>query len=793
MGVFMLSTALRVLDNRIAVPGGQEAEKFWSGLVGVDCKNSPFEFIESLATMEEGRLNYLYLFSFFLPENSLKALLFDYDPDKILDLLPFIHLGKDEKIPVSAIPKLRDYNFFTLLYCLKVEDGRVRFPGGINAWMNAISEKDSRQAGQEKVGMFDLLVKILENSQKRSTLKKMSALQKFMSLYSKFYRRPNLLTEEVITTLYKNYEKYNILIDFIEKIPVKKPGTVLKLFKWVESFAGVNRKDKLAFTAIYQSMLEILSHTAKYAPEKFDYDRLVVKFIEIPMNKKLFCDGLFLYFKNELKIRLLKETVDRAFTNFVLAGVENRSLRFGNLGYRYMARELYRDLIKEIQQSQEVCSLSNLIEVMDLLDEIVKYDAGKDPNIEERLHEAFLLLPQPDISDDAPGIIKERVIAYSRDFLDNEIKDFVKSIKSGAKKEELAQIANNIKGKFLMPHLKDYFLSMAYALNAKNPKLRFFINPNLIRLHAFEDENGSTCWNFSGRPKSKVLEDKGAGLFGNSETRTFSGYYLRGGLSRLNIVFATIWKDHLYGRNVIFDSDHVKAFIANLLDFYPVPLVEKSQEYSSLLVEFGLELLQKSVKNEAIRRDLIKELGYVTTGYHYNSIMEYVNGKKKDYYLFFSEIMALGERMFKQKKHINEFSSAKELDAFSGSMSMQSMKDDIDQFGSIYYHTFGSLKPVKLAIFPQEVTNFFESGWTGGEMINEFKVKVAYHAHKKGIPPYLLGEFLYQYLDKTSRRYYSQNYGKDYFSTYFIFDIFNNSYLNKIIKKSLEKGYLRIR
>lgn len=792
VSLFVLSTALRVQDNHLFVPGGEEAENFWSDLIGVDCKEAPFEFLEALSTMEEGKFNYLYIFSFFMPDEYRKALLFNYDPDKVLDILPYVNLVKEEKIGISHLPKLRDFNFYTLLYSLKVENDEVIFPGGIPAWMAAIKQKDSKTtAGQEKMGMFDLFVELLEDSKKSS--KKMSALQKFVSIYSKFYHRPQLLTGEVISLLYNNYEEYNVLVDFIEKIPIKKPATVLALFAWVKSFGGINSKDRATLTAVYQSLLEILSHKAKFAADKFDYDRLVSELIKVPMNKNLFCDGIFQYLKKEMKIRLLKESVDRAFENFVLSGVDNRTIRFNKLDYRYMARELYRDMIKEIQQSQEVCTLSNLIEVIDLLDEIVKYNAGKDPGIEERITETFLLLPQPDISEDAPKIIKDRVIAYSRSSLDDDLNRFVKSIKSGIPKEKLLEIVNDIKGQYLLPHLKDYFLSFTYALNAKNPRLRFFINPNLIRLHDFEGSNGHTCWNYSGRPKSKVLEKRGAGLFGDTETEIFSGYYLRGGLSRLNIIFASIWRDHLFARNVIFDSDHVKSFITNLLDFYPVPLIGQSQEYSSLLVGLGLELLQKSRQNEDLRRDLLKELGIVTTGYHYKSIVEYINGKTKDYYLFFSELMALGERFFKQKKHIKVFSGAAELEAFYGQLTNKVFQEDIDQFGSIYYNTFGSLKPYKIGMFPQEISNFFESGWTGGEMINEFKVKVGYHAHKRGIPPYLLGEFLYQYLDRTSRRYYSQNYNKDYFSTYFIFDIFNNSYLNRIIKRSQEKGYLRIK
>ncbi|MCK5056180.1 MAG: hypothetical protein KAT34_05965 [Candidatus Aminicenantes bacterium] len=793
MGLFVLAPALRVSGGSLVVPGGTEAEKFWSDLVGSNCKESPFEFLESLTTMEDGKLNYLYLFSFFLPENSRKALLCDYNPEKIQALLTAINLGKKEKLSTSRLPQLRDFSFYTLLYCLKVENGRVQIPGGIPAWLNAIKKKDSGvAAGNEKAQIFDLFVELLENS-KKSGGNKMSALKKFMSIYSKFVNRPRLLSEEVIKTLYKNYEKYNILVDFIEKIPIKKPGTVLNIFKWMKTFGGVNKKDRAMFTAIFQSLLEILSHTAKYAPEKFDYDRLVCELIKLPMNNRLFCDALMQYLKNELKIKLLRENIDRSFTNFVLSGIENKSLRFNNLEYRYLAKEMYRDLIKKIQQSQEVCFLSTLIEIMDLLDEIVKYNAGTDPALGERIRETFLLLPQPDISEDAPQVIWNRVIAYSRDALEKDLKRFVEKTRSNAPKVELRKITEEIKGKYLLPHVKDFFLSFIYALNAKNPKLRFFINPNLVRLHDFDGGNGHTCWNFSGSPKSKVLEKRGTGIFGGKEIEIFSGYYLRGGLSRLNIVFAAIWKDHLFGRNVIYDPEHVKAFITNLLDFYPVPKIEKSQKFTALCVGFGLALLQKARNDENLRRDLIEELGEVTTGYHYRNIVDYVNGKAQNYYLFFNEIMALGERFFVRKKYLAEFSGAKELEAFYKPSPGKNFDSDMDQFGGIYYKTFGSLLPYRAAMFPQEVGNFFKSGWTSGEMVNEFKVKVAYHAEKKGIPPYLLGEFLYEYLDKTTRRYYSQNHKKDYFSTYFIFDIFNNSYLNKILKKSKEKGYLRIK
>ena len=66
VGTFVLSTALRTDGGRLVVPGGKAAEEFWSTLVGVDCVDFPLDFLEKLTTLEDGKFNYLYVFSFFL-------------------------------------------------------------------------------------------------------------------------------------------------------------------------------------------------------------------------------------------------------------------------------------------------------------------------------------------------------------------------------------------------------------------------------------------------------------------------------------------------------------------------------------------------------------------------------------------------------------------------------------------------------------------------------------------------------------------------------------------------------
>ena len=78
-------------------------------------------------------------------------------------------------------------------------------------------------------------------------------------------------------------------------------------------------------------------------------------------------------------------------------------------------------------------------------------------------------------------------------------------------------------------------------------------------------------------------------------------------------------------------------------------------------------------------------------------------------------------------------------------------------------------------------------------MIDEFKIKLGWLLHKKNIPVSLLGQVLYSYLNETVPRILSQNHAGDYFSTYFVFEIFNPSHLNKILKDCQKQGYLKLK
>jgi len=288
----------------------------------------------------------------------------------------------------------------------------------------------------------------------------------------------------------------------------------------------------------------------------------------------------------------------------------------------------------------------------------------------------------------------------------------------------------------------------------------------MVRLHDFEDYKNLTPWNYCGPPHA---------------THYFSKYHLSGGLSRLNIAFATKWHKHLFGRTYVYNSAHVRSLLTNLLDLYPDPRDYQSITANALLVDFGLDLLRKSRDNKTIRKDVIRELGTITSGYHYRKAVHYLTGKSSDHNLFFSEIKQLGERFLKKKKYLDE-STIKALS-----------EHPPPRLGGIYYHTFGNLVPQPFTIFPQGVSNFFDNGWISGEMVDEFQIKLSWHLYKKNIPPFLLGQVLYSYLNRTAPRVFSQSHFKDYFATYFMFKIFNNSHLSKIIKNLQKKGYLKLK
>lgn len=777
MGLFVLSNALRVKQDqqdqyRLVLPGGEAAESFWSQMVG--SSPSSFEFLQHLATGDNGKLNYFYVFSYHLPEDTRKALFFDYDAAKVKVIYDRITLADKEKLNGSVFPALDDWSFFTMMYALKTNEGKIYFPQGADAWLKVVKGNGFAPSGS----LSGLLAALLEGKKNG----KMSALRKFMAIYTKFSHRPQLLGEGALLKLYNNYEKYNGLVDYIEKIPIKKPETISKLFDWVRSLESLGSEDEVLFTMIYQSLFEILSFTAKYDPDRYDYDLLVSELVDLPLSRGPFYHRLFQFFNKNLNIK------SRGLTpvHVMLRGIPNPDVVIEGLKYKFTIRDAFHKTIKKILQAQEVCTFTDLLEINRLLEEGLKVKPPHTTDVGARIEGVFQQLPIPGISDDAPKSVRDRVSPFSQAKLSKLVKGFVEKMHMGAGRGQLEKLAAQIKGDYLIYQLKDHLLALAYAVNAKDAKLRAFINPNFLRLHDITACNGYSLWDNECQNKRQKKLDK------------LSGFHLSGGLSRLNLSFATRWQEHLFRENILLNPPHVQAVITNLLELYPFPRVNQSLTYQALLVELGLTLMRKAGENgnETIKQDMIDVLHTVTAGYHYRQAMAYINGESDYHNLYFNELYRLGEVFllkFPGREYLAGIPAWKKLAAFRTPSQAEALKTEIDGFGAIYSYTFGNLRPQSLRLFPQEMSNLLASGWLSGSMIDEFKIKLAYHMYKKKIPPPLLGQFLYMYLNKTGRRFLRQNHIHDYPITYFVFDIFNTSHLNRLIKQLKKEGYLKLK
>lgn len=771
MGMLVLSNSLRVRDGQLLLPGGSEAHDFWTALVGIDPLKNPFNFIITLAGKDNGKLNYLYVFSFFLAEETRKALFFNYDSDKIQGLYQKFPLSENEKIKNNAFPRLETFNYFSLLYTLTIKNNKIVLPLGSHEWANALGFELPPQADE-----CAFLSELLANSGKNG--KKIGALQKFSTIYAKFADRPWLLTPEILKKLFQNFDKNSSLIDFIEKIPLKKPETIDALFAWREALLKVNQKDQLLLTALGQSLLEIISQMAWFAPDLFDYDRMVTDLLAISWHRPVFYDQLFAFIRTQTGASTDGEISDESFLSFVLSGLKNLPLTIQNQNYEWLVKDVYKASLIEMLRSQEDCTLSVLAEINNLLDNLCQVQVDFQKSSGQRLLEAIEELPYPDFSKHAPKILTDRVLAYSKSDLDLDLQKLLKMSESNDSQKDMQKAVQEIKNLYLLPNLKDFFVTMAYALNAKNQKLRGFTNPNLVRLHDFaESDSGSTPWNSSSVPANK------------SE---FSGYYLKGGLSRLNLTFANNWCNQLFDKNV-FNNGHAQAMVNNVMAMFPQPLVNHSPDFDALLVEFAVELLQKCPKDEKLKTELKNSAKNLLAGYHYRRLDDFFSGRSNDYYLFFSELQQIGLYFFKSGAHLSDFSQQEELGKFAQMPLSAVIAQESDFWGNIYYQSSGSLRSRQYDIFPQEITNLFASGWVSGERIREFKIKTAYLAHKNNIPSPLLGQLIFDYFLSVLKPIYAQNHEKDYASTYFVIDIMNIAHLKNTLKKMLKEGALRLK
>ncbi len=765
-GMFVLSHALRVKDNRLRLPGGEAAVRFWGTLAGADPIQNPSQFLEKLAVKDGGKLNYLYVFSFFLPEEKQKAIFFNFNPQRFREIYNLLHLNKKEKISGLKLPGLRDFGFFTLIYAFKTRNEKIDFPQGIKAWTKAI--------GAEENNLLGLLKQLARVSKSENNIKR------FISVYSKFYRRPELLTEKVIHTLYNNYPEYNVLVDFIEKIPVKKPGTVLKLFFWVKTVdrAGISEKEKSTLIAIFQSLLELLSNSAKYDPDFFEYDQLIEELIRIPLDGAEAYDAIFQFFEDHLDIDLTPSEVDQSFADFLVTGIQPSEVIIHNQSYILDSSSVLKEKISRVLESQEACAPSHLAKINRLLKYFRKCSNGcKETG--KRLIEAFDQLPHPEIGEDIPFHLKNQVEAYSSAGLYKNLARLTAKKRNNAPQKEIDSLIRKIKSTCLLQQLKHYLVTCVYALAVKSSKPRIFLNPNLIRLHDFSRHQGKGPWNHSGISR---------------HLGSVFAYHLEGGLSRLNITLAFPFSESMFGQKIGYNQSRTASIIFNNFDLFPDPQIHRAQEYTGLLVKFGNELLKKSRENPGLCQELKDEVAMITAGYHYRKIIDKLNGKSKNFRLFFNEILRLGERLFKKKKFTlgGEFSQKKQLEAFREPSMYQAVQEEMNRLGSIYYHTFDTLKPHRYSLFPQPLSHLFESRWVGGEMIDEFKIKTAYISYMRHFPPQLLGHLMVRYLFYASRTL-SQEYKNDYHKTYYLYDTYNYLYLNRIYKELRKKGILRIK
>lgn len=612
--------------------------------------------------------------------------------------------------------------------------------------------------------LFALLTQLLYSA--RRSENPTQEIQTFVALYTKFYNRPRLLDHKVLLLLFTHYQEYNVLVDFIEKIPIRDPETVFYLMRWAKMLAGAPKKDSVFMTSLFQSILELIAQTAKYSPGAYDYDALMVKLTDIPLERDNLYGDLFNFFETELGVRRGREDL----TDVVLSGMKEHVITLNNVPYRYMPGTKFRADIETILESQGTCSFKSLLDINRALGMLSRDEAGASAlDLGNSAVQLLSALPIAQISKEAPRDIRTQVMPYSRETLDKHVGYLVKHLGKGDFGTKFNALVQKIERDFLLPQLNHYMLTLAYALNAKNPKLRIFLNPNITRLHDFSVSKDRTPWSYCGSPAPFDF---------------LAEYRLAGGLSRLNVSLAAKWQDTLFSQTYIHNSQHVQALLVNILELYPLPVLPDIEQFvttNTAMVEFGLQLLRKAETDPALRSEIIRELGGITSGYHYRKAVDFLDGKGSKHNLFFTEIKQLGDVFFKKGKYPELCNCAK-----------LSRERDYRPAG-IYYHTLGNLNPQPVRLFPQDVSHVFNTGWAGGEMVDEFLVKLSWLLHKKKIPPSLMGHIIYTYLVKTVPRVLSQNHSNDHFATYFVFNVFNNAHVNKIIKDMQKKGYLKLK
>lgn len=760
-GMFILSHALRVKNGRLQLPGGKTTVSFWSQMAGVDPVKNPGLFLEKTASMDKGKLNYLFVFSFFLPEDVAKAFFFNQNVEKVKGLYRGLSLTGGEEIESRGLrlPGLRDFGFVTLLYALKTRNGRVHFPGGMETWAGAV--------GAESKDLLGLLSFLTGTSGGRDKIRR------FVSIYSKFYHRPELLTPETIHTLYRIYDDSNILVDFLERIPIQKPRTVINMVDWLEGFreSAVRGRERAELTGIFQSVLALLAHHARHTPDErddFDYDEVLEAFMRLPFSGADAYDQIFAFFNNNLRIHVHPSEIKRGFIQFLLGGIEDNVVLFENQLHVIKAPDELEKEISRVLKKQRVCALSDLVKLNDYLDQL-KADSPWDSRMGDRMLDIYDNLPHPDVitsrdkravplawsESRESALVSKFLEPYSAAKVKKTLSRLLELKASGEDSREIGNLIKRVKINCLLSHLQHYLVTCAYAVTLKSAKPRVFLNHNFTRLHDFYPTAKHTPWN-----SADAVHRLGM----------ISGYHLRGGLSRLPITLAYPYSDYMWGRTFRYFRPQTLPMLYNNLDLYPYPSLSRAQGYVGGLVDYGKEILEKAASDPKLRRTVEEKLSRLTAGYHYRKVMALLDGKPGEKTLYFCELMRLGET-FKFDK---------------------TLEKEMEQMGSIYYHGFGTLLPHRYRLFPQPLSHLFESKWFGGEMINELKVKTAYVSYQRKTPPELLGFLMHRHLNY-ARLFFGLEYKNEYSRVYHIYDTYNYLFMNRILRKMKKDGLLRLK
>ncbi len=236
MGMFVLSEGLRVTetaadgdDDKVqwVLPGGTGAESFWCQLAGENHQPLPLsslEFLYNLATKDEGKLNYLYLFSMFLEPEIQKALFVGENAQKMQRIYHLVSLSEREKLKETEFPAIKDADFYTLLYSIRInpQDNQLDFPPGKERWWRLIAPSELPEETPE-VAAETPEEEVLSGEKLKSPLYESGPLSKSKykkgGLYLKLYGGANVLNGGDFSHMIRNNERNNENLLSTKKLP----------------------------------------------------------------------------------------------------------------------------------------------------------------------------------------------------------------------------------------------------------------------------------------------------------------------------------------------------------------------------------------------------------------------------------------------------------------------------------------------------------------------------------------------------------------------------------------------